>query len=184
MDGVSTGVVITQAAGYILALLKTLSEVCEAVKYGSTILQNYRTDIGDLIFIVTAIGKKSSWVKSSPLTRILLALEATSQRLLKLLRGTSRMKVGFTLLIRREEINKHFISLERQKSTLLLHISTETSFAVDAMVKNEWPFRRLPACLKKLKQAKVVRPVVNEHPAPHCNMNASLTCRTGLAFRR
>lgn len=133
MDPLTAAVTVTQSAGYCMSLLSALLHVCDVLRNSSETLEEYRSNIDDLITIVNAVKERSSTCQSEPLQKCLVAIAAASYRLLKLLRGPSRLKVTFTLLFRREQINDNFTSLERRKTTLLLHINADTFLVLEEM---------------------------------------------------
>ena len=136
MDPFTTIVTATQAAGYVISPLRALHDVHLLVRKGDKIIQHHRSNISDLICIISTFNSNRLNYPSTPFKHILTALETTSHRLLDLFQEASKFKITITLLVRREEIDQNFTSLERYKSTLILYLATQTSLTVDAMMKN------------------------------------------------
>ena len=135
MDPVSAGVAVVQAAGYCSALISNLVELCQVLQHGMKSWREYCSSINNLKSIIATISERSAGLVSEPLRNIIFTLNTTICRLLALLNRTSRLRITFVLLVKREDINKHFTTLERQKSTLLLYITTETSLTIRTMAK-------------------------------------------------
>ena len=130
MDGFTTFVSTAQAVSYVFSIAKSLTELRNALKHGPKFLHNERATVIHLQEIINQLIPKDETTANPGFKRLLSSINSTVESLLALFKPQKLRQIVFLLIIRRAEINESFASLERQKSTLLLHLTAQNSAGI------------------------------------------------------
>ena len=148
METLAAAVTIGQSFAYCAALMAGLANLHHYLKHGQGIWQQHRDSIYQLQLIVADLGGCPETSVKGCLGSTLTSIYAITQRLIKLLCGGKSLKTSLVLFAREKAINNSFAELERQKTTLILHLQLATrSSTMPRFFNTEKPVMRkgLPA---------------------------------------
>ena len=121
---------ISQLAHYGLSSASILLELYKSINRGPEFVQQYRNSIQQLLNIVDLV-RHNKLLQSQSIEDILASILAEASELQSVLGQTreasvgkklERLKITWTIFIKEQEIKDVFTSLEKKKSTLVLHI--------------------------------------------------------------
>ena len=127
MDGLTAFVSTTQAISYVFSVAKGLAELRNALKSGRTFVDNERATVVRLQEIISKLRPKDEVAADPTFKSLLSSINSTVEVLLALFQQQKLRQIVVLLIIRRAEVNESFASLERQKTTLLLHLTAQNS---------------------------------------------------------
>lgn len=129
MDPVTGFFTCTQAAVYFARTIACLLDLCKCIKNSKTIASQYYSSIAQLYDIIIRISSSEYIPITDNLRDILVSIEETARVLKRRLIEGTRLKVTAILLTRQYSLGELLASLERQKSTLVLYLTTENTSA-------------------------------------------------------
>ena len=114
---------------YFANTITSLVELCNCISNSKTIATQYYSSIAQLHSIVIRISESEYIPVTAGLREILASIEESAQILKQRLIQGKRLKLTIVLLTRRYSLEEVFNSLQRQQSTLLLYLATESTSA-------------------------------------------------------
>ena len=133
MDGFSAFVCCAQAFQYALSVVKSLSELRDALKYGGGYLLDEQAGVVHLREIIIQLIPKDKTRLDPGFETHLKSISNAVSHLLRLLQQQSRLQVAVLLVIRRAEVHDSFAVLERKKSTLNLYLTAQNTAAIASL---------------------------------------------------
>ena len=133
MDGFSAFVCGAQALQYALSVVKSLSELRNALKYGGDYFRDEQAGVIHLREIITKLIPKDKIELDPGFESHLKSISTAVSRLLRLLQRQRRLQVAVLLVIRRAEVHDSFALLERKKSTLNLYLTAQNTAAIASL---------------------------------------------------
>ena len=133
MDGFSAFVCGAQAFQYALSVVKSLSELRNALKYGGGYLRDEQAGVIHLREIIIQLIPKDKIGLDSGFESHLKSIDTAVSRLLQLLQQQRRLQVAVLLVIRRAEVHDSFALLERKKTTLNLYLTAQNTAAIASL---------------------------------------------------
>ena len=130
MDGLSAFVCSAQAFQYALSVVKSLSELRNALKYGGGYLRDERAGVIHLREIIIQLIPKDKGRLDPGFVSHLDSIGTAVSRLLRLLQQQRRLQIAILLVVRRAEVHDSFALLERKKSTLNLYLTAQNTAAI------------------------------------------------------
>ena len=134
MDGLSAVVCSAQALQYILSVVKSLSELRNALKYGGGHLRDEQAGVIHLQEIIIQLIPKEKKGLDPGFQSHLKSIDIAVSRLLRLLHQQGRLQVAVLLVIRRAEVQDSFALLERKKTTLNLYLTAQNTAAITSLI--------------------------------------------------
>ena len=139
MDGFSAFVCSAQAFQYALSVVKSLSELRNALKYGGDYLRDEQAGVIHLREIVIQLIPKDKTRLDPGFESHLKSISTAVSRLLRLLQQRRRLQVAILLVIRRAEVYDSFALLERKKTTLNLYLTAQNTAAIASLATSASP---------------------------------------------
>jgi len=133
MEGFSAFVCSAQALTYALSVVKSLTELRNALKYGRGYLRDEQAGVIHLQEIVIQLIPKDATRLDPGFESLLESISTTVNSLLRLFKQQSRLQVAVLLVIRRAEVHDSFALLERKKNTLNLYLTAQNSAAIASL---------------------------------------------------
>ncbi|KAI9707807.1 MAG: hypothetical protein M1836_000769 [Candelina mexicana] len=133
MEGFSAFVCSAQAFQYALSVVKSLSELRNALKYGGGFLRDEQAGVIHLREIIIQLIPKDKTRLDPGFESHLNSISSAVSRLLRLLQQQRRLQVAVLLVIRRSEVQDSFALLERKKSTLNLYLTAQNTAAIASL---------------------------------------------------
>ena len=130
MDGFTAFVSTAQAISYIFSIAKSLTELRNVLKHGRNFLHNERATVIHLQEIISQLRLKDEAAADPNFKLILSSIDSTVERLLALFKQQKLHQITILLTVHRAEIDESFATLERQKSTLILLLTAQTSTGI------------------------------------------------------
>ena len=127
MDPFSAVIGGAQAAAYTLSIVKSLTELRNALQNGRGYLRNEREGIQQLQHIIIRLLPNDDKAPDPRFERLLQSINVTVDSLLILFQQHKRLQLIALLIIRRAEVNESFAVLERKKNTLILYLTAQNS---------------------------------------------------------
>ncbi|KAI9712198.1 MAG: hypothetical protein M1812_006932 [Candelaria pacifica] len=132
MDGFSAFVCSAQALQYVLSVVRSLSELRNAMKHGGGYLRDEQAGVIHLQEIIIQLIPKDKTRLDVGFESHLASISTAVTRLLRLLQQTKRLQIAVLLVIRRAEVHDSFALLERKKTTLNLYLTAQNTAAITA----------------------------------------------------
>lgn len=133
MDGFSAFVCGAQAFQYTLSVVKSLSELRNALKYGGGYLRDEQATVIHLREIIVQLIPNDKTGLDPGFASHLESISTAVSGLLRLLQQQKRLQVAVLLVIRRAEVNDTFALLERKKTTLNLYLTAQNTAAIASL---------------------------------------------------
>jgi hypothetical protein len=127
MDPITAFVTCVQAACYFKSSLAYLLDLSECIKSAPTACAENHETILQLKNTLHRLSK-SDRPMTEDLKIQLRSIEVNALRLLDVFKPNNRLNLVLILLVRRNKLNESFAVLERQKTNLILYLTTEISF--------------------------------------------------------
>ena len=134
MDGFSAFVCGAQAFQYALSVVKSLSELRNALKYGGGYLRDEQAGVIHLREIIIQLIPEDKRGLDPGFQSHLKSIDTAVSSLLRLLRQQRRLQVAVLLVIRRAEVQDSFALLERKKTTLNLYLTAQNTAAITSLM--------------------------------------------------
>ena len=135
MDVFSAFVCSAQAFQYALSIVKSLSELRNALKFGGGYLRDEQAGVIHLREIILQFIKEKTRLDPG-FEYLLKSIDTAVSRLLRLLQQQTRLQVVILLVIRRAEICESFAVLERKKATLNLYLTAQNTAAIASLTSS------------------------------------------------
>lgn len=133
MDGFSALVCGAQAFQYALSVVKSLSELRTALKYGGGYLRDEQASVIHLREIIIQLIPKDKKGLDPGFESHLKSIDTAVSRLLRLLEQQRPLQATVLLVIRRAEVHDSFALLERKKATLNLYLTAQNTAAIKSL---------------------------------------------------
>ena len=144
MDGFTAFISTAQAISYIFSIAKRLTELHNVLKHGRNFLHNERATVIHLQEIIGQLRPRDEAAADPNFKLILSSIDSTVERLLALFKQQKLRQITILLTIHRAEIDESFATLERQKSTLILLLTAQTSNGIASLRTDNLPHSTQP----------------------------------------
>ena len=144
MDGFTAFVSSAQAISYTFSIAKSLSELRNVLKHGRNFLRNERATVTHLQEIIGQLRPADEAAADPNFKLILSSIDSTVERLLTLFKQQKLHQITILLTFHRTQIDESFATLERQKSTLILLLTAQTSTGIASLRTHNLPHSTQP----------------------------------------